>query len=404
MKDPSPEQKSIGRLSFAGRIDSITCREIESLFRGAVMAGKRLIVADMRAVNYVSSAGLRVFLSFQKELKKAGGEVSFLGCSPNVYSIFEISGFTNIFRFLSSEDDVTGLAGTAGEGEAIREVPSDCAVLRVLTKNAPSGSLFLIGGEEKLPLASYRETDVRSVRAADIRFACGFAALGHSFEDYKGYFGEAAVIDGNIFVYPALRRSAVDFIVHAGEEMDTAYHFLHGFSFTGKFGHILSFEPKDNLFTLDTLLDSAHLVSSSPVIGVAAIFESKGLFGMRLKKIPLEENRGHTEENIFSGKSFSEWFDYSIEAEDVYNLIVMTGIAARNRESTTGDADRILPKEGRFHMHGVVFDKKPFNKVIDNFPNELKRVVTGMEPQRVLHLLGKSSIGPGLMGIVELGG
>ncbi|PKN06050.1 MAG: hypothetical protein CVU72_06455, partial [Deltaproteobacteria bacterium HGW-Deltaproteobacteria-7] len=187
-------------------------------------------------------------------------------------------------------------------------------------------------------------------------------------------------------------------------EMGTAYHFLHGFSFTGRFGHILSFEPKDNLFTLDALVESAHLVSSSPVIGMAAIFESKGLFGMRLKKIPLEENRGHGERDIFSGESFSEWIDYSIEAEDVYNLVVMTGISARTRGQVTGNADRCIPKESRFHMHGIVFDKKPFNKIIDNFSNELKRVVTGMEPERVLHLLGKSGIGPGLLGIVELGG
>jgi hypothetical protein len=186
--------------------------------------------------------------------------------------------------------------------------------------------------------------------------------------------------------------------------MDTAYHFLHGFSFTGKFRHILSFEPGDRSLTLDRLVDCAHLVSPSPVIGVVAIFESKGILGMRLKKIPLEENRGGGESDIFSGASFAEWIDYSIEAEDIYNLVVMTGIAAADRDGLSGDADRIIPKGGRFHMHGIVFDKKPFNRTIDNFPNELRRIVTGMEPQRVLHLLGKSNIGPGLMGIVELGG
>ena len=138
-------------------------------------------------------------------------------------------------------------------------------------------------------------------------------------------------------------------------------------------------------------------------MGITGIFESKGLFGMRLKKVPLKENRGAGETNIFSGESFPEWIDYSIEPEDIYNLVVMTGIAVRDRQSVRGDADRIIPREGRFHIHGVVFDKKPFNKIMDNFPNELKRVVTAMEPQRILHLLGKSRIGPGLMGIVELG-
>jgi anti-anti-sigma factor len=404
MNDPSSPAQTVERLLLTGRIDSITSREIEALFRNAVMAGKRLIVADMTGVSYVSSAGLRVFLSVQKELKKAGGEVCFFGCASAVYSIFEISGFTKIFRFLSSENDVTGLLASPAAEAEIKEVPSDRAALRVLSRAAPAGSLTLIGSEEKLPSASYGEKDVISVRAADARFAVGFAALGHTFEDYKGYFGEAIVIDGNIFVYPALRRSAVDFIVHTEGEMDTSYHFLHGFSFAGDFAHIVSFEPGDGLFTLDALVESAHAVSSSPVIGITAIFESKGLFGMRLKKIPLEQNRSPGEGDIFSGKSFPEWVDYSIEAEDIYNLVVIAGISARQRDRVTGDADRAIPREGRAHMHAIVFDKKPFNRTIDNFPNELRRIVSGMEPQRVIHLMGRSNVGPGLMGIVELGG
>jgi len=404
MNDPLSPAQTVERLLLTGRIDSITSREIETLFRNAVMAGKRLIVADMTEVSYVSSAGLRVFLSVQKELKKAGGEVCFFGCASAVYSIFEISGFTKIFRFLASETDVTGLLASPPAETEIKEVPSDRAALRVLSRSVPAGSLALIGSEEKLPSASYGKEDVISVRAADARFAAGFAALGHTFEDYKGYFGEAIVIDGNIFVYPALRRSAVDFIVHTEGEMDTVYHFLHGFSFAGDFAHIVSFDPGDNLFTLDALVENAHAVSSSPVIGITAIFESKGLFGMRLKKIPLEEIRGPGEGDIFSGRNFPEWVDYSIEAEDIYNLVVIAGISARQRDRITGDADRAIPREGRTHMHAVVFDKKPFNRMINNFPNELRRIVTGMEPQRVIHLMGRSNIGPGLMGIVEIGG
>jgi anti-anti-sigma factor len=404
MSDTLSEQKDVRRLHLTGRIDSITCREIESLFRDAVMAGKRLIVADMTGVTYVSSAGLRIFLSFQKELKKAGGEICLFNSPDPVYSIFELSGFTNIFRFLSSEDEIKRFIDASGEGVIVGEIPTEHALLRVLAKNVPAGSLSVTGSEDKLPSADYSESDICSIGASQIRFGTGLAALGNAFEDYKGYFGEAVVIDGNIFVYPALRRSAVDFIIHTEGPGDTLYHFLHGFSFQGEFNHIVSFEPKNSLFTLDELVDSTFRASSCPVVGITGIFESKGLFGMRLKKIPFRENRGPAETNIFSGESFPEWIDYSIEPEDMYNLVVMTGVAVKDRKSVRGKADRIIPREGRFHIHGVVFDKKPFNKVIDNFPNELKRVVTGMEPQRVLHLQGRTRVGPGLLGIVELEG
>lgn len=403
MTETFPEYDDIELIRLEGRIDSITCRETESIFRNAVIAGKRTIVADMTEVNYVSSAGLRVFLSFQKELRKAGGEVSFLKTSPAVYSIFEISGFTSIFTFLASPDEIAALR--RGKGHAgTREAVFEGGTLKFLSLNKPGASLSIIGTEEKLSSADYTDNDVRSVQASRVDFAAGVAALGNDYENFREYFGECAVIDGNIFVYPAMPRSAVDFIIHSSGERDTIYHFLHGFSFTKELGHLVSFEPAADHTTLDVLMSGITSAAPSPVIGITGIFESRGLFGMRLKKVPLRENRGAGPTDIFSPENFPEWIDYSIEPEDIYNIVVFTGVAVRDRASAAGSAAAVIPASGLFHVHGIVFDKKPFNKVIDNFSNELRRITTGMEPQRVLHLTGRSRIGQGLFGIVELDG
>ncbi len=404
MEDIPSARETAGRLRLAGRIDSITSREIESLFREAIMAGKRLIVADMTGVNYVSSAGLRIFISIQKELKKAGGEVCLLNTGPSVYPIFEMSGLTTIFRFLSSEDEINRFMETREDNGETKELATDKAALRVHTGNCPAGSFNIIGSEEKLPSAGYCEEDIRTVNASDTRFATGLAALGPSFEDYSGYFGETAIIDGSIFVYPALKRSAVDFIIHGEGERGSACHFLYGFSFSGKFRHVAYFEPKNDFLTLDELVDAVFSVSSAGTVGITAIFESKGLYGMRLKKVPLQKNRAEAEKDIFSGENFPEWVDYSIEPEDIYNLVIMTGIAVRQRADGRAGADRAIPEGGRCHFHGVVFDKKPFNRTINNFTHELGRIVNKMEPLRVLHLLGKTRIGTGLAGIIELDG
>ncbi len=403
MSGPSPEYDDIEVIELKGRIDSITCREIESVFKNAVMSGKRIIVADLADVNYVSSAGLRIFLSAQKELRKAGGEVCFLKTPPPVYSVFEISGFTSIFKFLTTSDEINEI-GASGTHAQIEEIIFDGGALKFLTFDRPGGSLSVIGTEEKLASAGYSEGDVRSIEASKIDFAAGFAALGNDFENFREYFGECVIIDGNIFVYPALPRSAVDFMIHTSGGLDTIYHFLYGFSFPKGFSHLVSFEPANNFATLDELLGKISDIGKSPLIGVAGIFESKGIFGMRLKKVPLKDNHGGGPMDIFSSENFPEWIDYSIEAEDVHNLVVITGIAVKDSSLAPGRLEGVIPASGRFHMHGIVFDKKPFNRAIDNFSNELKRITTGMEPQRVLHLLGKTRIGPGLFGIVELHG
>ena len=403
MGNPLSPKDAFVRLSLTGRIDSITSRETESIFREAVMSGRRFIVTDMSTVNYVSSAGLRVFISFQKELRKAGGEICLLNTTEQVYSVFEMSGFTRIFRFFSTEEEIEAFAEARKSVDKTREIATNRVTLHVHTRDRPVGTFTVIGNEEKLARASYDEKDVTTVSASTMPFATGLAALGHTFEDYKGYFGEAAVIGGNIFVYPALKRSAVDFIIHTEGTRDSAYHFLYGFSFNGRFNHVASFEPKGDFITLDELIDSTALATSADVLGITAIFESKGIFGMRLKKIPLIGAGPKDGTDIFSDNNFPEWVDYSIEPEDVYNLVVMTGIAVREIGSASY-AEKVIPRNGRHHIHGVIFDKKPFNRTIDNFTHEVHRIVTKMAPDRVLHLLGKTRVGPGLIGIMELGG
>ncbi|MEN6615612.1 MAG: STAS domain-containing protein, partial [Syntrophorhabdus sp.] len=338
----SSGEDDITCLPLKGRIDSITCREIESLFRDAIMDGKRTIVADMTAVNYVSSAGLRIFLSVQKELRKAGGQVYFSNTSPAVYSIFEISGFTTIFRFLDTSEDIQHLFKAPDESP-VRDVLRAGASLKVLTTDCPRAKLSLIGSERKLSSADYTQEDVVPVPASDIDFGTGLAALGNGFDDYKNYFGETIVINGNMFVYPAIPRSAVDFIIHKPPQRDSVYHFLHGFSFPAMFRHMLTFEPEKDHVSLDEMIDIVFGVSDARAIGIVGIFESRGLFGMRLKKIPLKENASKPGMDIFSGEYFSEWIDYSIEAEDVYNLTVITGIAVKDKDSPHGNADDVIP-------------------------------------------------------------
>lgn len=51
---------------------------------------------DLGALTYTSSAGLRVFLTYAKKVKAAGGRLVFCSLLPAVAEVFEISGFTQI--------------------------------------------------------------------------------------------------------------------------------------------------------------------------------------------------------------------------------------------------------------------------------------------------------------------
>jgi len=92
-------------VEVSGRLDTATSSEFEDLCTGLVEEGARLLVMDLGAVDFVSSAGLRVVLATAKRLKPLGGGVAICNLAPGVQEVFRISGFA---RLMPVVDDVAG--------------------------------------------------------------------------------------------------------------------------------------------------------------------------------------------------------------------------------------------------------------------------------------------------------
>ena len=77
-----------------GRLDTATAALTET--RLLAMLEKGGVIADLSAVRYVSSAGLRVLLKAAKQAKASGASFAVVGLQPPVREVFEISGFDKI--------------------------------------------------------------------------------------------------------------------------------------------------------------------------------------------------------------------------------------------------------------------------------------------------------------------
>jgi len=84
-----------GEIQIPKKIDSSNAGEFEKALFEAAGEGKDNIILDASETNYISSAGLRVFLKLRKT---TGREVSVINTSPEVYEIFEVTGFTSIIN------------------------------------------------------------------------------------------------------------------------------------------------------------------------------------------------------------------------------------------------------------------------------------------------------------------
>ena len=81
-------------LAVEGRLDTITSPELEAALKES-LEGIDALTFDFSALDYISSAGLRVRLSAQKQMNKQGS-MKVTGVSEIIMEIFEVTGFTDI--------------------------------------------------------------------------------------------------------------------------------------------------------------------------------------------------------------------------------------------------------------------------------------------------------------------
>lgn len=81
-------------VAVEGRLDTTTAPALESELADALEGISELVI-DMKDLEYISSAGLRVLLSLQKKMNKQGSMVIKNVCE-DIQEIFEVTGFVDI--------------------------------------------------------------------------------------------------------------------------------------------------------------------------------------------------------------------------------------------------------------------------------------------------------------------
>ncbi len=92
-------------LAFEGKLDTGTSPDAQQQLTRLIEAGGNRFLVNFEQLDYISSSGLRVLLTTAKQLKGVDGELRI--CNPNevVREVFEISGFTTIFKVFGSESE-----------------------------------------------------------------------------------------------------------------------------------------------------------------------------------------------------------------------------------------------------------------------------------------------------------
>lgn len=99
------EQGEVLVVSVTGSIDALTAVELSDRLSSELEAGRSSLVGDLDAVEYTSSAGLRVILATLKDARQRGGDLRLARVRPTVRRVLDLSGFTSILQVFDDLDD-----------------------------------------------------------------------------------------------------------------------------------------------------------------------------------------------------------------------------------------------------------------------------------------------------------
>jgi anti-sigma B factor antagonist len=100
------EKKSndIQIITLGGRMDAYSSNDVERQLNSLIEANQVKIILNLTGLEYISSSGLRVLLAALKKSRKASGDIRLAGMRPYVKEVFDIAGFTQLFKIFDQEE------------------------------------------------------------------------------------------------------------------------------------------------------------------------------------------------------------------------------------------------------------------------------------------------------------
>lgn len=87
-----------------GRIDAANASEFEQACQASLQDGATSLLADLGALEYVSSMGLRSFLILAKTLQAGGGVMMLCSMKGLVKDVFDMTRLTSLFPIFDSAE------------------------------------------------------------------------------------------------------------------------------------------------------------------------------------------------------------------------------------------------------------------------------------------------------------
>ena len=87
---------------LSGRLDTAVSQEVATALQPLVDKAEKTLVLDCKGLDYISSSGLRIFLTVRKAATAKGGKVIVRDINNEIRQVFMMTGFLNLFEIQES--------------------------------------------------------------------------------------------------------------------------------------------------------------------------------------------------------------------------------------------------------------------------------------------------------------
>lgn len=99
------DNEEVSILSITGYLDAHTAPEFENALNKLLEEKRYKIVIAMEGLQYISSAGLGVFMGFIEDVRQNEGDIKLTEVSPRVFKVFDLLGFPSLYEFYDTTDE-----------------------------------------------------------------------------------------------------------------------------------------------------------------------------------------------------------------------------------------------------------------------------------------------------------
>ncbi len=92
-------------MELQGFLDAHTAPDLEKTFSELMASGKYNIVVNFNGLNYISSAGLGVFMAYIDEVRSNHGDIKLAGMQQKVFNVFDLLGFPFLYEIYKDQDE-----------------------------------------------------------------------------------------------------------------------------------------------------------------------------------------------------------------------------------------------------------------------------------------------------------